>query len=48
MYVTHINESMTSTDEKNVVNSHSNEWPYTFGVNVKERQDKLPTMYMYW
>ena len=35
----------TSTDEKTVVNSHSNDLPYTFAVNVKERQDKLPTMY---
>ena len=37
----------TSTDDKtvNVVNSHSNEMPYKFAVNVKERQDKLPTMY---
>ena len=35
----------TSTDEKTVVNSHSNELPYKFAVNVKERQDKLPTMY---
>ena len=24
---------------------HSNELPYTFAVNVKERQNKLPTMY---
>ena len=35
----------TSTDKKIVVNSHSNELPYKFAVNVKERQDKLPTMY---
>ena len=35
----------TSTDEETVVNSHSNELPYKFAVNVKERQDKLPTMY---
>ena len=35
----------TSTDEKTVVNSHSNDLPYKFAVNVKERQDKLPTMY---
>ena len=35
----------TSTDEKNVVNSHSNEFPYKFAENVKERQDKLPTIY---
>ena len=35
----------TSIDEKTVVNSHSNDMPYKFAVNVKERQDKLPTMY---
>ena len=35
----------TSTDEKTVVNSHSNDLPYKFAVIVKERQDKLPTMY---
>ena len=35
----------TSTDEKTVVNSHSNDLPYNFAVNVKERQDKLPTTY---
>ena len=35
----------TSTDEKTVVNSHSNDMPYKFAVNVKERQNKLPTMY---
>ena len=35
----------TSTGEKTVVNSHSNEVPYKFAVNVKERQDKLSTMY---
>ena len=35
----------TSTDEKTVVNSHSNDMPYKFAVNIKERQDKLPTMY---
>ena len=35
----------TSTDEKSVVNSHSNNLPYKFAVNVKENQDKLPTMY---
>ena len=34
-----------STDEKTVVNSHSNELPYMLDVKVKERQDKLPTMY---
>ena len=35
----------TSTDEKSVVNSHSNDLPYKFAVNVEERQDRLPTMY---
>ena len=30
----------TSTDEKTVVNSHSNDLPYKFAVNVKERQIK--------
>ena len=35
----------TSTDEKTVINSHSNDMPYKFAVNVKERKDKLPTMY---
>ena len=35
----------TSTDEKSVVNSHSNNLPYKFAVNVKENQDELPTMY---
>ena len=35
----------TSTDEKTVVSSRSNNMPYKFAVNVKERQDKLPTMY---
>ena len=35
----------TSADEKTVIYSHSNELPYKFSVNVKERQDKLPTMY---
>ena len=34
-----------TTYEKTVINSHSNELPYKFAVNVKERQDKLPTMY---
>ena len=29
----------TSTDEKTVVNSYSNDLPYKFAVNVKERQD---------
>ena len=35
----------TSTDEKTVVNSHSNDLPYKFALNIKERQDKLSTMY---
>ena len=35
----------TSIDEKSVVYSHSNEIPKKFGVDVKERQDRLPTMY---
>ena len=33
------------TDEKSVVYSHSNEVPNKFAVDVKERQDRLPTMY---
>ena len=37
----------TSNDEKTVVNSHSNELPYKFAMNVKERPDKLPTMFGY-
>ena len=35
----------TSKDEKSVVYSHSNEIPNKFAVYVKERQDRLPTMY---
>ena len=35
----------TSIDEKSVVYSHSNEKPKKFAVDVKERQDRLPTMY---
>ena len=35
----------TSIDEKSVVYSHSNEIPNKFVVDVKERQDRLPTMY---
>ena len=31
--------------EKHVVNGRSNELPFKFAVNVKERQDKLSTMY---
>ena len=30
----------TSIDKKTVLNSHSNDLPYKFAVNVKERQDK--------
>ena len=36
----------TSMDEKSVVYSHSNEIPKKFAVDVKERQDRLPTMYL--
>ena len=35
----------TSIDEKSVVYSCSNEIPNKFAVDVKERQDRLPTMY---
>ena len=35
----------TSKDEKSVVYSHLNEIPKQFAVDVKERQDRLPTMY---
>ena len=35
----------TSTDEKTVGNSHSNDLPYKFAVTVKEHQDRLPMMY---
>ena len=35
----------TSIDEKSVVYSHSNERPNKFAVEVKVRQDRLPTMY---
>ena len=35
----------TSIDEKSVVYSHSNEISNKFAVDVKERQDRLPTMY---
>ena len=35
----------TSKDEKSVVYSHTNEIPNKFAVDVKERQDRLPTMY---
>ena len=36
---------VTSKDEKSVVYSHLNEIPKKFAVDVKERQDRLPTMY---
>ena len=35
----------TSTDEKSVVYIHLNEIPIKFAVDVKEHQDRLPTMY---
>ena len=35
----------TSTDEKSVVYSLSNEIPKQFAVYVKELQDRIPTMY---
>ena len=35
----------TYKDEKSVVYSHLNEIPNKFVVDVKERQDRLPTMY---
>ena len=35
----------TSIDENYVVYSHSNELPNQFAVDVKERQDRLLTMY---
>ena len=35
----------TSIGEKSVVYSHSNGIPNKFAVDVKERQDRLPTMY---
>ena len=35
----------TSTEENTIFYSHSNDLPYKFAINVKERQDKLPTMY---
>ena len=36
---------MTSEDEKSVVNGHCNHLALKFSVCVKERQDRLPTMY---
>ena len=35
----------TYTNEKSVVNSHSNELSYKLAVNANERQDKVLTMY---
>ena len=35
----------TSAEEKYVVNSHLTELPHKFSVCVKERHDKVPTMY---
>ena len=35
----------TTIHEKSVVYSHSNEIPNKFAVDVKEHQDRLPTMY---
>ena len=35
-----------SIDEHSIVYSHSNEIPNKFVVNVNERQDRLPTMYL--
>ena len=35
----------TSNNEKTVVYSYATDMPYKFAVNVKERQDKLHTMY---
>ena len=35
----------TSKEEKSVVYSHLNEIPNKFVVDVRERQDRLPTMY---
>ena len=35
----------TSIDVKSVVYSHSNDIPNKFSVDVKGRQDRLPTIY---
>ena len=35
----------TSEEEKSVVNGHCNHLTLKFSVCVKERQDRLPTMY---
>ena len=37
---------MTSEEEKSVVNGHCNHLALKFSVRVKERQDRLPTMYI--
>ena len=37
----------TSIDEKSVVYSHLNEIPNKLIVDVKERQERLPTMYWF-
>ena len=34
-----------SEEENSVVNDHCGHLPLKFSVNVKDRQDKLPTMY---
>ena len=34
-----------SAEENSVVNDHCRHLPLKFSVNVKDRQDKLPTMY---
>ena len=36
---------MTYEEEKSVVNGHCNHLALKFSVCVKERQDRLPTMY---
>ena len=38
-------KAFKKTSTSTVVNSHSNDLPYKFAVNVKERQDKRPMMY---
>ena len=50
-YTTTLKQELNSTkayvDEKSVVYNHSNEIPNKFAVDVKERQDRLPTMYWF-
>ena len=41
----YINTLKQELNEKSVVYSHSNEIPNKFVVDVRERQDRLPTMY---